>query len=121
MSAVEFVLPPQSPVGGLSLVPFGRPLAEAVAPCCEEISQIRSQSESDRISGRMKLLADLISLATVATLESFLTKMTARIRRIAAAEFGLLGLSNLEDDRFQVIAFDASNDIPLGREAVQVL
>jgi formate hydrogenlyase transcriptional activator len=121
MSAVEFALPPQTSPGGSSLVPFERPLAEALASRYERLSS-RTQSEADRNGARMKLLAELSGgFAGDMTLETFLTEMTAKIRRIVVSDVALLGLSNRDDERFQVIAFDANDDMPLGREAIQVL
>jgi len=93
MSAIEFALKPQSCIDGLSLVPSEKPSTEAFIARYEKLTKSRTQSELDRTSARMNLLAEITGfLAGDARLETFLIQLTTRIRLVMASDLVLLGL-----------------------------
>jgi formate hydrogenlyase transcriptional activator len=126
MSAVEFGLAPQRPfVSAPRVVPFEQHSAESEAaryagPFSRTVVSIATDA-------RLKLLADLSEslvsggLAGDAELESVLTRLNARVRRLMNSDFAILGLSHAEDGEYQFMAFDTADDGALSQESVGAL
>jgi len=100
MSAVEFGLtqPPRF-LSPLSQSPFEHPL-----------------------TARLKLLAELNGgFAASAKLNSVLPQLIMKIRQLLTSDLVILGLSQDEDGRFEVVAFDAADEIAISQEALESL
>src|SRR5882724_8315068 len=106
MSAIEFALTSQPP------------FVNTLSTRCDE----HPLTAREALAARLKLLSDLNGgLAGKMKLDSFLGQLTRAIRQLMTSDFAILGLSDPEDGRFQVAAFDAANVIALSHESAESL
>ena len=81
----------------------------------------RADSEVDRATARIRLLAELNHCVTAnATLDPLLTHLTTKIRQLSTSDITVVGLWHFDDERLQVKAFDA-NDVVLSLESIEAL
>jgi formate hydrogenlyase transcriptional activator len=130
MSVVEFGLVPQIPfVRTPPQVPFEEHYsrAEALVSPYEELSQVfrpmGPMTPETRLKQLIELSGDLASRSLMANakLGSFLTHMTKTMRRIMTSDFAVIGQSQTEDGRFQVMAFDTAEDSGLTQQSIECL
>ncbi len=129
MSVVEFGLAPQIPfVGTPSQVPFEEHYSRAEALVSPyEVSQVfrpmGPMTPETRLKQLIELSGDLASRRLMANAElgSFLTHMTKTMRRIMTSDFAVIGQSQPEDGRFQVMAFDIAEDSALTQQSIECL
>jgi formate hydrogenlyase transcriptional activator len=101
--------------------------AEALVSPYEQLYYVSRSKGSMAPETRLKQLIELSgglvsrSLMGNAELESFLAHITKTMRRIMTSDFAVIGQSQVEDGRFQVMAFDASDDSVLTQESIEGL
>src|SRR6202166_1292482 len=130
MSAIEFGLAPQIPfVETPSQVLFEEHYNRAKASVIpyEELSQVSrlmgSMTHDTRLKQLIELSGSLVSTSLMANAElgSFLKHVTKTMQRIMTSDFAVIGQSQVEDGRFQVMAFDTGDDSALTQQSIEGL
>ncbi len=130
MSAIEFGLAPQTPfLETPSQVLFEEHYnkAKALMIPYEELSQVSrlmgSMTHDTRLKQLIELSGSLVSTSLMvdAELGPFLTHVTKTMQRIMTLDFAVIGQSQVEDGRFQVMAFDAGDDSALTQQSIEGL
>ena len=130
MSAIEFGLAPQTPfLETPSQVLFEEHYnrAKALMIPYQELSQVSrlmgSMTHDTRLKQLIELSGSLVSTSLMvdAELGPFLTHVTKTMQRIMTLDFAVIGQSQVEDGRFQVMAFDAGDDSALTQQSIEGL
>ena len=129
MGAIEFGLAPQIPFVETPSQVFEEHYhrAKALVNRYEELSHgsrlMGSMTHDNRLKQLIELSGGLVSRSLMANAElgSFLVHVTKTMRRIMTSDFAVIGQSQVEDGRFQVMAFDTGDDSALTQQSIEDL
>ena len=129
MGAIEFGLAPQIPFVETPSQVFEEHYhrAKALVNRYEELSHgsrlMGSMTHDTRLKQLIELSGGLVSRSLMPNgeLGSFLVHVTRTMRRIMTSDFAVIGQSQIEDGRFQVMAFDTGDDSALTQQSIEDL